>query len=180
MGSSTTDSVLLAFAGIVFALYLFWKLRPAFGGDDALELRRRGDTTLAAALAALPSDGQRVTMLCEEAERLATTLGRKRRAAILFARAMRLAPTDATVVDRAVKALAKQPKLLEALLWKRLALAPMTAANQRTFEAAITGLAQAYSMMPRRGMRQRAAHHLAAVCKQLREAPEPRPGKDGR
>ncbi len=166
MGSSTTDNVLLGFAAIVFALYLFWKLRPAMGGDDALEFRRRTDSNLGAALAALPGDAQRVAMLCDEADRLASTLGRRRRAAILFARAMRLAPSEPVIVERAIKALAKKPRLLEALLWKRLALAPMTAADKKSFQTALTGLAQAYGLMPRRGMRQRAIHHLIAVCKQ--------------
>ena len=165
MGSSTTDNVLLAFAAIVFALYLFWKLRPAMGVDDALELRRRADTTLAASLALLPNDAARVTMLCDEAERLASAMGRRRRAAMLFARAMRLAPADATIVARATKALLKKPRLLESLLWKRLAQAPGGVADKAAVEATLDALAQAYGKMPRRGMRQRAMQHLLATYK---------------
>ena len=61
MASSTTDNVLLAFAAIVFALYLVWKLRPAMGVDDALELRRRADNTLASSL----GEGQRLGIVRE-------------------------------------------------------------------------------------------------------------------
>jgi hypothetical protein len=164
MGSSTTDNVLLAFAAIVFALYLFWKLRPAMGVDDALELRRRADSTLVASLASLPNDAARVAVLCDEAEKSASAVGRRRRAAMLFARAMRLAPDDATIVTRATKALLKKPRLLEALLWKRLAQSP-GGTDKAAVEATLDALAQAYGKMPRRGMRQRAMQHLLATYK---------------
>jgi hypothetical protein len=165
MATSTTDNVLLAFAAIVFALYLFWKLRPAIGVDDALELRRRADGSLGKALEALPNDTARVAMLCDEAEKLALQMGRRRRAAILFARAMRLAPADVGVIDRASKALAKKPRLLEALLWKRLAAAGPAAQELPAVEAALTALASAYGRMPRRTLRQRAIQNILAVCK---------------
>ncbi len=166
MASSTTDNVLLAFAAIVFALYLVWKLRPAMGVDDALELRRRADNTLASSLGLLPSDAARVAMLCDEGEKLALSVGRRRRAAILFARAMRLAPTDVVVVERATKALIKKPRLVEALLWKRLAQAPGGVSERPVIEATLAALALAYGKMPRRGMRQRAVQHLLASYKQ--------------
>jgi hypothetical protein len=165
MATSTTDNVLLAFAAIVFALYLLWKLRPAMGVDDALELRRRADGSLAKALAALPNDAARVAMLCDEAEKLALHVGRRRRAAILFARAMRLAPADVSVIDRAAKALAKKPRLLEALLWKRLAAAGNGAPERAAVEASLAALAGAYGKMPRRSLRQRAVQNILAVCK---------------
>ncbi len=165
MGPTTTDNVLLAFAAIVFALYLFWKLRPAIGVDDALELRRRADDALAQNLAGLGDDSSRVAMLCEEGERLAAAVGRRRRAAILFARAMRLAPSDAKVIERASRALAKKPRLLEALLWKRLAYAQTTPAEKPALEATLAALAGAYAKMPRRSMRQRAVMNLLVVYK---------------
>jgi hypothetical protein len=165
MAPTTTDNVLLAFAAIVFALYLFWKLRPAMGVDDALELRRRADDALAKNLAGLQDDGARVTMLCEEGERLALAVGRRRRAAILFARAMRLAPADPKVIERASKALAKKPRLLEALLWKRLAYAQTTPVEKPALEATLAALAGAYAKMPRRSMRHRAVQNLLAVYK---------------
>jgi hypothetical protein len=167
MATSTTDNVLLAFAAIVFALYLFWKLRPAMGVDDALELRRRADGNLAKSLEALPDDASRVVMLCDEAEKLALQVGRRRRAAILFARAMRLAPADVSVIDRAAKALAKKPRLLEALLWKRLAAAGAGGAERTAVEATLAALAAAYAKMPRRTLRQRAVQNILAVCKKM-------------
>ncbi len=165
MATSTTDDVLLAFAAIVFALYLFWKLRPAIGVDDALELRRRADDNLAKTLAALPDDGARVAMLCGEAEKLATAVGRRRRAAMLFSRAMRLAPNDTHVVERAVAALAARPRLLEALLWKRLASLQPGKSSRPAIEATLSALATAYAAMPRRSLRHRAVQNLFALYK---------------
>ncbi len=78
---------------------------------------------------------------------------------------MRLAPSDVGVIDRAAKALAKKPRLLEALLWKRLAAAGPGGPERVAVEAALAALAGAYGRMPRRSLRQRAVQNILAVCK---------------
>jgi hypothetical protein len=122
-----------------FLVFLIAKLLPggparaaASPGLSAARTRARAATT--------PRD--RALALCDAAEAaLAQPFG-STRAAAYFLRAMRADPSFAGSVERATAALARRrARLLEKLLWRRLAATPWDAEHHPVVRALVTSLA---------------------------------------
>ncbi len=97
---------------------------------------------------------ERANALCDAAEaslRLPFGAGR---AGAYFLRAMRAAPTSSRSVERAISALSKRrARLLEKVLWRRLAATPWDADHEQVTVAIVKGLVVAF-----KGRRGHAAH----------------------
>lgn len=131
-------AALLVVAG-AFIVFLLAKLLPltprrAGASPGLLEARARVRS------AATPRD--RAIALCDAAEAaLAQPFG-STRAAAYFMRAMRADPTFAGSVERAASALARRrARLLEKLLWRRLAATPWDAEHGPVVTALVASLA---------------------------------------
>jgi hypothetical protein len=129
-------------AAVLFLVFLVLKMRPVGTGrpglaEDLKKLRKRArDATSAAA---------RSDALCE-AGKLARDGGRPALAAAFFQRAMKADDTSAEAVERTAAALSRRPRLLEKLLWRRLANLPWDAAHRDAARAAVTALRRLYTV----------------------------------
>ncbi len=139
-----TVNLPLLLAVAAFALFLMWKFRPAFGRREAdagravlAEAKRRAATAIGKA--------DRAAALCDAGEACLRTLGGRRRAPSFFLRAMRTDPQSALVIRRASSALAKHPRSLESLLWRRLSAEPCTGETRAASEAVLENLVALYS-----------------------------------
>jgi hypothetical protein len=133
----------LAGAAALFFLFLLVKMRPVRRRRDALsaevqaarERARRAGTP-----------GERAEALCD-AGTLAIRGGRRRVTAAVgfFLRAMRAEPTSARVIERTTASLSKaRPRLLEKILWRRLALLPWDEDHRAAARATAVGLRDLY------------------------------------
>jgi tetratricopeptide (TPR) repeat protein len=132
-------------AAVLFLLFLVVKLRPAgFGRPGfAAEIRAAKQR----AREAKTSEARAEALA--EAGRLARASGRYALAAALFQRAMKTDPTSVDAVEHAAAALERRPRLLESLLWRRLAHVPWDAEHLAAARATVTALRRIYQ----RGLR---------------------------
>ncbi|WP_437281366.1 hypothetical protein WME90_12630 [Sorangium sp. So ce375] len=139
----------LAGVAALFILFLVVKMRPARKRRDALSAEVQAARERARR-AATPRE--RAEALCDAGVQ-AMHGGRRVTAAVgFFVRAMRADPTSARVIELASGALAKRrPRLLEKILWRRLAVLPWDAEHRDAVRAAAAGLEALY----RRGIRDR-------------------------
>lgn len=132
----------LAGVAALFLLFLLVKMRPA--------LRRRN--ALSAEVQAARERARRATTPRERAEALCDAGGaalrssRRVTAAVgFFVRAMRADPTSARVIELTSGALARRrPRLLEKILWRRLAVLPWDGDHRDAARAAALGLRELY------------------------------------
>ncbi|WP_437535302.1 hypothetical protein WME79_13785 [Sorangium sp. So ce726] len=139
----------LAGVAALFILFLVIKMRPARRRRDALSAEVQAARERARR-AATPRE--RAEALCDAGVQ-AMHGGRRVTAAVgFFVRAMRADPTSAQVIELASGALAKRkPRLLEKILWRRLAVLPWDGEHRDAVRAAAVGLEALY----RRGIRDR-------------------------
>jgi hypothetical protein len=134
-------TLLLCAAGL-FLLFLVIKLRPIARQRSALPADVKAARDRAAAA---QSPRERATALCEAATLAAAGRVRWTSAAGLALRAMRADPTWAHAVDRTVGLFEKsRPRLLEKMLWRRLAHLPWDDAHREAACAVATGLVRLY------------------------------------
>ena len=131
----------LPIAAVLFALFVLFQFRPKTSERRALLHRIREAKTRAKGSEA---PGERAKHLADAAE-AAAEAGRTRTAQWMFLRAARTAPTDASVLERAAAALGHKPRLLEALLWRRLGASFASDAEVDVRIAASRQLAALYS-----------------------------------
>ncbi|WP_437489984.1 hypothetical protein WME75_12055 [Sorangium sp. So ce1014] len=132
----------LAGVAALFILFLVVKMRPA---------RRRRDA-LSAEVQAARERARRATTPRERAEALcdagvqAMRSGRRVTAAVgFFVRAMRADPASARVIELASGALSRRrPRLLEKILWRRLAVLPWDGEHRDAARAAAVALEALY------------------------------------
>jgi hypothetical protein len=145
---------LLISAG-VFVVFLLWKVRPSFGA--------RRDGSVRAALreakkrvAEAKSDEERARALCDAADACAAGIAGAGSAVGYYLRAMRVNPRSAELVDRASKGLARRPRALESLLWRRLGAERWAGGGEAASRAALRQLAALYGGPLRNPSRARA------------------------
>lgn len=127
----------LAVAAAAFGAFILWQVRPAIGGG-----RRPLRAVLKAARAridAAKTDDERASALCDAGDACAAAIGRSGAAMQFYLRAMRQRPEDAELLNRAIKGLARKPRALEKLLWRRLGSETWSG---ETREVAMIGLAE--------------------------------------
>lgn len=137
----------LAVAAALFMAFLLVKLRPIRAQRGALSpevMTARSRAFSATDLRA------RAEAFCE-AGTLAATHGRRFTAAAgFFLRAMHADPAFAGAVERMVVVLHKRrPKLLEKILWRRLAQVPWDEAHRPAAKAMVEGLQKLYGQQRR-------------------------------
>jgi hypothetical protein len=151
----------LTIVALAFLLFLVGRLVPLRGrrsrGEVAAALRAARER---ARLAETPR--ARAEALCEGAVIAAERAHRWTASAGLFLRAMRADPTWAGAVEHARRALTRRPRLLESILWRRLALLRWEGAERGAAKAT----AEALASLPARGREGRAR---ADVVRRLAE-----------
>jgi len=142
-------------AAVAFLLLFIWRVRPVLSEDDP-EPAVRG-------LESAKDDDARAELLAEAGDRFARGIGGGRKAAACYARAMRLRPASLDLVRRAAAALERQPKVLEALLWRRLGAGPWSNDVRPVAEVLLRELARVYEGAARTRPRTRAIDHMLAA-----------------
>lgn len=132
----------LAGAAALFLLFLLIKMRPARQRRDALSEAVQAARERARRAATVD---ERAEAFCE-AGVLALRSQRRVTAAVgFFVRAMRADPTSARVIEQMCRALARRrPRLLEKILWRRLAVLPWDGPHRAAARAAAIGLQELY------------------------------------
>ena len=140
-----TWNVPLVVATFVFFAFLLWRLRPCHG-------RRRAGRGKGAALRAAKqrveaakSDEERALALCDAGDAAAGGLAGSDSAVGYYLRAMRTNPRSAELVARAAQGLARRPRALESLLWRRLGAEPWSGGGEAAARAALDELARLYA-----------------------------------
>jgi len=158
------DYRLLVFA-VAFLLIVLWRVRPALSDDDEPPPVRGLDTA--------KDDDERAELLAAAGDTMARSLVGARRAASCYARAMRLRPGSVALAARAAKGLARSPRVLEALVWRRLGAGPWTGPAREVAEALVAQLVTVYDASSKTRPRARALEHmLAALAPKAAPAPE--------
>lgn len=153
----TWQTIALAIATAAFAAYILYQVRPMVGGKRT-PLR----TLLKAARAridAAKSDEERAAGLCDAGDACAAAIGRSGAAVQFYLRAMRLRPKDAELLKRAIKGLAKKPRALEKLLWRRLAHESWSGETREVARIGLDALSDVYAHGLRDRIRSKALDH---------------------
>ncbi len=119
-----TWNVPLVVATFAFVLFLLWKLRPAHSARAEGGRARAALRAAKQRLESAKTDEERALALCDAGEAVATGLASGDSAIGYYLRAMRASPASADLVARAAKGLARKPRALESLRWRRLGAEP--------------------------------------------------------
>lgn len=155
----------LLVSAMVFAGYLVFKFRPAFGPDGRTSAAALREAR--ARIEAAKDDVSRALALCDAAD-ASVQLGMTTAAVGLYLRALRADPRSTAVVERAAASLARRPRALESLMWRHLGAEPWTGEGREAALAALRVLAATYAKRPRFAPRARALEHALAALDERR------------
>jgi hypothetical protein len=165
-----TWQLALAVAAALFGAVIVWRVRPSFGPRRA---GKDGRAALAAARARIltaATPAERALALCDAGDARAAMGGRLTGALGYYLRAMRSDPTAAAPVVRAAQGLARRPRMLESLLWRRLGSSAWDGPNRASAIAALAELERVYA----RSLRNRSRANAMRFAHALLQAPEPK------
>jgi hypothetical protein len=131
-------SIPLGVATAAFLAALVWRVRPLVGGAARGRAGREAVKAAHARVDAAKTAAERADALCDAAGLVGTGGARG-----LYLRAMREAPASVAIVERAAASLARRPRALEALLWRRLGATPWADSRDAT-AAALDALVRLY------------------------------------
>jgi hypothetical protein len=152
-----TWQLALAVAAALFGALVVWQNRPSLGPRKIGKARRQALADARARLAAATTPTERVT----------SALG-------YYLRAMRTDPTSTEPIQRAARGLARRPRALEKVLWRRLGGASWEGPNRPAAIAALTELARVYGGPFRNRSRAHAiSHALVALGQPAIAVPAP-------
>jgi len=150
--------VLLVITAALFGGFVIFKFRPVISTARGSKGARARLRDAKERVSKASSQAERALALADAAD--AATPARS--AAIgYYLRAMRLDPTSVVLVNRAAAALARRPRALESLLWRRLGAAPWTGPTRDAALASVRHLARLYAGPIRSAVRARALEHAA-------------------
>jgi hypothetical protein len=135
----------LVAATVAFFVLLLWKLRPEVGGVAGARASAAALKAAKDRLDAAKTDEERASALCDAGDAAASGLVGGESAIGYYLRAMRAQPQSAALVTRAAKGLARRPRKLESLLWRRLGAEPWKGGGEAAARAAIDELARLYA-----------------------------------
>jgi hypothetical protein len=158
-----TWELALAIVAGLFGVFIVWRVRPSLGPRRIGKARRQALADARAKLAAATSPADRARALCDAGDACAYTAGSLTSALGYYLRAMRSDPTSAEPIVRAARGLARRPRTLESVLWRRLGQAPWEGANRAAALAALTELARVYAGSLRNRRRAGALRHALAA-----------------
>lgn len=143
-------SIPLAVATAAFLAVLVWRVRPLVGGAARGRAGREAVRAAHARIDAAKTPAERADALCDAAGLVGAGSARG-----LYLRAMREAPASTAIVERAAASLARRPRALEALLWRRLGATPWPDSRDATV-AALDVLVRLYEGPLRNAVRAKA------------------------
>jgi hypothetical protein len=147
-----------------FLAVLLWRVRPLVGWRTRHRASREALREARARAESAPDEKERARALCDAADILAAHATTRASALSFYLRAMRLDPTSAETIDRAVAGLARKPRALESLLWRHLAGGPWRPSSDATL-AALDGLRALYEGPLRSAIRARALENAREALK---------------
>ncbi|MFO0679646.1 MAG: hypothetical protein U0169_24170 [Polyangiaceae bacterium] len=153
MDSQLDWQIPLVIASVAFAAIVLYRFRPVIGDD---ETEPKSLKEAAARVSTLPDGPEKAKALCDAGDEHIRTLGRGRAASAYYLRAMRTDPTSAPLVTRIVDTLARRPRILETLLWRRLGSEPWAGPNAEATRASLDALVKLYEGPLRNPLRARA------------------------
>jgi hypothetical protein len=165
-----TWQLALAVAAALFGALIVWQNRPSLGPRKVGKARRQALADARARLAAATSPAERARALCDAGDASAFAVGSVTSALGYYLRAMRADPTSSEPVVRTARGLARRPRTLESVLWRRLGGSGWEGAGRAAALAALTELARIYAGPLRNRNRARAIGYALAA---LGQAPEP-------
>jgi hypothetical protein len=151
----------LAIVASVFLLVVLWQNRPAFVGTRPSLRVALKDAR--ARIEGAKDEPSRALALCDAGDACALALGRANTAIGYYLRAMRCDPHSVAIVDRAALGLAKRPRALESLMWRRLGAEAWTDGTREPAMAALRQLVKLYEGRLRDPHRARAIEHALAA-----------------
>jgi|GEM_PF-1190719 len=160
--------VSLVITAALFGAFVIFKFRPVMSTERGSRGARARLRDAKARVSKATTQAERALALADAAD-AATPLG----GAVTgyYLRAMRLDPTSAALVHRAASTLARRPRTLESLLWRRLGAAPWTGPTRDAALAAVQHLARLYAGPIRSSVRARALEHAALAIGGAQRAP---------
>ncbi|HEX7664453.1 MAG TPA: hypothetical protein VF407_08085 [Polyangiaceae bacterium] len=152
-------------AAVVFGLFVFYRFRPLLGGRAGgpvgVELKEAR-----ARLAKAANDTEKTEALAACGDACAKQIGLGGAASSYYLRAMRLSPTSEALVERAATGLARRPRTLETLMWRRLGAEPWTSGSADATKAALKQLIAVYTGKRRSALRARMAERALEAMEQ--------------
>jgi hypothetical protein len=112
-----------------------------------------------ARITAAKTDEERALALCDAGDAAAARFRGSESAIGYYLRAMRASPRSAELVTRAAKGLARRPRALESLLWRRLGAEPWKDGGEAAAKVALDELARLYGGPLRNAARASAMQH---------------------
>lgn len=158
-----TWNVPLVIASAAFVLFLAWKLRPHVDEERGIAGKRAALRAAKQRAATAKSDAERALALADAGDAAAGGIRGGESAAGYYLRAMRSDPKSAELVGRAAKGLARRPRALESLLWRRLGAEPWKGGSEEAARAALAELSRLYAGPLRNAARARAMEHAKAL-----------------
>jgi hypothetical protein len=175
-------SIPLVIATAAFLAVLVWRVRPALPWSSGKKTARAAMRDAKARVERATTDAERGLALCEAGELAVRSALGANGAMGLFMRAMRADPQSVQLVERAAAALARRPRLLESILWRRLGAGPWRGEPLAATLAALDALSALYEGPLRNSVRARAMAHArdALAAAALAPAPAPAQASPGR
>jgi hypothetical protein len=154
---------LIAAAG-AFLLVLLWRVRPLGLWTTKHHASRQALREAQQRIEVARDDVGRAAALCDAADILSRQVGGQLRAKSLYLRATRTDPKSVDVIKRAMVGLARRPRALESLLWRRLATVAWNQAPEAT-AATLDALRGLYDGPLRNAIRARAIQNALDALK---------------
>ena len=153
-------------AAALFGAFTIWKNRPWLGPPRVGRAGRQAFADARARVVAATTPAERALALCDAGDARAALVGNVTSALGYYLRAMRSDPTSAAPILRAARGLARRPRALESLLWRRLGTSAWDGEHRAATLAALTELERVYARSLRNRSRARAIRHALAALGQ--------------
>jgi len=152
-----------------FLVVLLWRVRPFVPGRR-LGASRDAIREAHARIEGAADPRARALALCDAADLMYVGSAKG-----LYLRAIRSDPSSPQVIERAVAALARQPRTLEGLLWRHLAVSSWPAHREAT-AVSLEALRTLYESRLRNATRAKAIANARAALLACAPAPQPTAG----
>ncbi len=141
-----TWQIALAVAAALFGAFIAWQVRPSFGPPKVRKARRAAFAEARARLSAATTATERAMALCDVGDARSAMGGPRSVTGALgyYLRAMRSDPDSPEPVIRAARGLARRPRTLESLLWRRLGSVSWEGEHRASALAALAELERVY------------------------------------
>ncbi len=164
----------LVIATALFLAFMVWRVRPALSRGRGARPRRGALREAQKRIEGAKTPQEKALALSDAGDACAYALGRATGAIGYYLRAMRSDPASAEIVERAARGLARRPRALESLLWRRLGAEVWGGDAKPAALAALRHLVRLYGGALRQPTRARA---LENALRALGASPSPADGR---